>query len=81
MRNLLRRLARRLAPTAYTKLERLTLMTVDEEKVAVDRALLERIRDLEVQLKEVRQDHRRVTELYDLMFERLRQDNPLTVGK
>lgn len=82
MRNLLRNIARRIAPTAYGKLERLSVISLDDNLTgAVDAKLLERIADLESQLKEVRQDNRRVTELYDLMFERLREDNPLTVGK
>lgn len=37
-----------------------------------------RIADLEQQLKEMRQDNRRVAELYDVIFERLRDDNPLS---
>lgn len=81
MKRLLRRLARSLAPTAYAKLEALGVR--EDGTVAVDMsdartvALEARVRDLEVQLKEVRQDNRRVAELYDLVFERLRSDRPL----
>lgn len=78
MRSLLRRLAMWVAPTAYTKLQALDVdrpatATLDD---AEDLRL--RVRDLEKQLKEMRQDNRRVAELYDVIFERLREDNPLS---
>lgn len=77
MRTLLRRLAIWIAPTAYGKLQR---FDPDREAVAgVDGTtdLLARVANLEAELKEMRQDNRRVAELYDLVFERMRQDNPL----
>ena len=80
MREFLRRTARRIAPTAYGKLEALNtaaLRSGDSEKI---HELKEEVRELRLQLHELRQDNRRVTELYDLVFERLRQDNPLRPG-
>lgn len=83
MKNLMRRVMRRLAPEAYGKLERLDAGELDrlaETRGRVDE-LEARVADLEAQLNETRMDHRRVVELYDAVFERLRSDNPLTRGR
>jgi hypothetical protein len=77
MRRFLRKLAMLVAPTAYGKLQRF-----DPDKPAPVAAeataeLVARVADLEAQIREMRQDNRRVAELYDAVFERLRQDNPL----
>lgn len=78
MRRLLRKLAMLIAPTAYGKLQRLDPDKIGASgNVDVPEELRARISDLEAQLKEMRQDNRRVAELYDAVFERLRQDNPL----
>jgi molecular chaperone GrpE (heat shock protein) len=67
-----------IAPTAYDKLQRFDPDKPVLQGAAASEALVDRIADLEKQLKEMRQDNRRVAELYDLVFERLRQDNPLS---
>lgn len=77
MRELVRRLALRIAPTAYRKLQALDPDVLMAASTVETKELLERIADLEKQLKELRQDNRRVAELYDVVFERMRSDNPL----
>jgi len=78
MRKLFRRMAKRLAPTVYRRLERLTVL--EEGGADVSSVLLryeDELHDLRRQLDEVRREHRRVEELYDLVFERLQRENPL----
>ncbi|MFT4235935.1 MAG: hypothetical protein QM607_13190 [Microbacterium sp.] len=77
MRELLRRVARRIAPTAYGKLELLNASEIGRADDATVAALREEVLELRQQLHELRQDNRRVTELYDLVIERLRDDAPL----
>ncbi|MEE6389417.1 MULTISPECIES: hypothetical protein [Microbacterium] len=77
MRKILRKLAMLIAPTAYGKLQRFDPDKPTPASVDITEDLLARIADLEVQIREIRQDNRRVVELYDAVFERLRQDNPL----
>lgn len=77
MRELLRKVAMRIAPTAYGKLQAFDPEKIMKASTVETVELMERIKDLEQQLKEVRQDNRRVAELYDVIFERLREDNPL----
>lgn len=78
MRKYLRKLAEIIAPTAYNRLRRLNSIGEYGDDVA---GLLLRyedeVRDLRQQINEVRREHRRVEELYDLVFERLQRDNPL----
>lgn len=78
MRELLRRLARKIAPTAYGKLEALNTVQLSSSLSSAEALQLrDRIRELEQQIHEMRQDNRRVAELYDMIFDRLRDDNPL----
>lgn len=77
MRKILRKLAMLIAPTAYGKLQRFDPDKPVAAGAEVSEELIARVAELELQLKEVRQDNRRVAELYDLVFERLREDNPL----
>lgn len=77
MRTLLRKFAMWIAPTAYGKLQRFDPDREIPVSAEASAELLARVADLEAQLKEMRQDNRRVAELYDLVFERIRQDNPL----
>lgn len=78
MREILRKIARRIAPTAYRKLEQLQITDAGMVVAPVAAPDLEqRIVELEAALNELRSDNRRVTELYDLVFARLRDDNPL----
>jgi len=66
-----------IAPTAYAKLEQLELTDNGLAVPPLPADFEARIAELEAALNELRRDNRRVTELYDLVFERLRQDNPL----
>lgn len=78
MRKYLRKMAETVAPTAYNRLRRLSVL--DEEGVSVADILLryeEQIHELSGQLDELRRENRRAVELYDLVFERLQRDNPL----
>lgn len=78
MRKFLRKMAETIAPTAYNRLRRLTVL--DQSGNGVADILLryeDEIRDLRQQLDEVRRENRRVEELYDLVFDRLRRENPL----
>lgn len=77
MKEILRKLARRIAPTAYAKLEMLELSDSGTQTTALPADLERRIAELETAVNELRHDNRRVTELYDLVFARLREDNPL----
>ncbi|HCS62194.1 MAG TPA: hypothetical protein DIW46_12515 [Microbacterium sp.] len=77
MRRLLRKFASVIAPTAYDKLQRFDPDKPVPTAGEVSEDLKARVSDLEQQLKEMRQDNRRVAELYDMVFERMRQDNPL----
>lgn len=78
MRKYLRKLAERIAPTAYERLRRLE--SLDASGGSVSDILLryeDEVRDLRRQIDEVRREQRRVEELYDLLFERLHRENPL----
>jgi len=80
MRRYLRKLAETIAPTAYNRLRRLSVL--DQSGKSVSDILLryeDEIRDLRQQLDEVRRENRRVEELYDLLFDRLQRENPLRV--
>lgn len=77
LREYLRNIVRKIAPNAYAALEKvnsLDLETIGEENVG-DLSL--KVAELERQIYELRQENRRVAELYDLVFERLQADNPL----
>ena len=78
MRKYLRKLAETIAPTAYNRLRRLSVL--DQSGKGVSDILLryeDELRDLRQQLDEVRRENRRVEELYDLVFDRLQRENPL----
>lgn len=78
MRKYLRKLAEKIAPTAYNRLRRLSVL--DEASGSVTDILLryeQQLHDLQSQVDELRRENRRVVELYDLVFERLQRENPL----
>lgn len=78
MRKYLRMLAERVAPTAYERLRRLEALDTSGGGVAdILLRYEEELHDLRQQIDEVRREHRRVEELYDLVFERLQRENPL----
>lgn len=77
MRRLLRKFAMWVAPTAYDKLQNLDIGPAGFLSLEESADLRARVTDLEAQLREMRRDNRRVVELYDLVIDRLRQDNPL----
>ncbi len=78
MRKYLRKAAETVAPTAYNRLRRLTVL--DQEGASVTDIMLrmeEQVYDLRSQIDELRRENRRVVELYDLLFDRLQRENPL----
>ncbi|MET0725109.1 MAG: hypothetical protein ABWY36_02080 [Leifsonia sp.] len=79
MKNLISKLASRLAPRTYENLQ--LLATVDVRTGETVAVMLARhqveVRELRAEVNELRRDNRRVTELYDAVFERIRSDNPL----
>jgi hypothetical protein len=79
MKNLISKLASRLAPRTYENLQ--LLATVDVQTGETVASMLARhqveVRELRAEVNELRRDNRRVTELYDAVFERIRSDNPL----
>ncbi|WP_157421656.1 hypothetical protein [Agromyces sp. Leaf222] len=78
MRRMLGRIAARTMPRTYRNLQVLSTLDLDDDTM-VERivAYETEVRELRAELNEVRRDNRRVTELYDLVFERLRDDMPL----
>jgi hypothetical protein len=80
MRRLLRLLAQKVAPTAYGRLRKLSVLDDSTSTSDVLLRVEEQVRDLQAQLDEVRREHRRVVELYDLVFERLQRENSLRDG-
>lgn len=78
MRKYFRKMAESIAPTAYTRLRRLSVLDDDDAStVSIFLRLEQEVNDLRRQLDEERRDQRRVVEMYDLIFARLQQDNPL----
>lgn len=75
MKSYLARLARRVAPRTVRNLEALSDLTAEEGEgplrfVAYERELHELRREVDA----LRRDHRRVSELYDVVFEWARRD-------
>lgn len=78
MRKYLRKLAETIAPTAYARLRQLNALDAGDGSVTdILLRYEDQVRDLRQQLDEVRREHRRVEELYDLVFERLQRESPL----
>jgi len=77
MRETLRKIIRRIAPGTYRALEKLNRMDLKALEADAAVELAERVAELEMQINEMRRENRRASELYDLMFARLREDNPL----
>lgn len=77
MRKYLRKLAGKIAPTAYGRLQQLSML--DESGSATEILLRYEadLREMRAQLDELRRENRRAVELYDLMFARLQRENPL----
>lgn len=77
MRKYLRKLAGKIAPTAYGRLQQLSML--DESGSATEILLRyeAELREMRAQLDELRRENRRAVELYDLMFARLQRENPL----
>lgn len=79
MRKYVRAMAESLAPTAYGRLRRLSVLDdEDASSLSIYLKLEEEVHDLRRQVDELRRENRRVIELYDLVFERLHKENPLT---
>ncbi|SIN70527.1 hypothetical protein [Agromyces cerinus] len=78
MKNYIERIAARTMPSAYRNLRMLARVNAsDETMLARVIAYESEVRELRAELNEVRRDNRRVVELYDLVFDRLREDMPL----
>ncbi|MFB9309281.1 hypothetical protein BJY17_001258 [Agromyces hippuratus] len=78
MKKYIERFAARTMPSAYKNLRMLARVNAsDETMLARVIAYEEEVRELRAELNEVRRDNRRVVELYDLVFARLRDDMPL----
>ncbi|WP_087130712.1 DUF6752 domain-containing protein [Microbacterium esteraromaticum] len=77
MREHLRRLARKVAPGAYAALVKVNKLDLDAIEAGSSADLVLKVAELERQIFELRQENRRVAELYDLVFARLQEDNPL----
>lgn len=77
MRKYLRKLAEKIAPTAYGRLRQLSVL---DDSGSASEILLRyeaELREVRGQLDELRRENRRAVELYDLVFERLQRENPL----
>lgn len=77
MREYLRRLAQKVAPSAYSALVKVNSLDLDVIEAGSSADLVLKVSELERQLQEMREENRRVGELYDLVFARLQEDNPL----
>lgn len=78
MRKYLRKLAESIAPTAYNRLRRLSVLDdADASALTIFLKMEEEVHDLRRQIDELRRDNRRVVEMYDLVIERLHAENPL----
>ncbi|MGV9195193.1 hypothetical protein ACQ143_12680 [Microbacterium sp. MC2] len=77
MRKYLRKLGEKIAPTAYTRLQRLSVLDADGSAADILLRYEQQLHDLSAQVDELRRENRRVVELYDLLFERLQRENPL----
>ncbi|GAA3897953.1 hypothetical protein [Microbacterium invictum] len=78
MRKYLRKFAEMIAPTAYERLRRLSVLDADGGNTTdILLRYEQQVHDLSAQLDELRRENRRVVELYDLLFDRLHNENPL----
>lgn len=79
MKRFLAGVFRRMAPRTYANLQLLSeANTSGSDLVELLSRYEAEVRELRAELNEVRRDNLRVVEIYDLVFERLRQDMPLT---
>ncbi len=77
MKQIIGKTARKLAPRTVENLLFLSRSGAKgSDVVELLRAYQEEIKDLKLEMNELRRDQRRMAELYDLVFERVRQDNP-----
>ncbi|GAA1710324.1 hypothetical protein GCM10009809_03330 [Isoptericola hypogeus] len=75
MKSYVARIARRVAPRTVRNLEALSDLTADHGEGPLRFVAYEReLQDLRREVDALRRDHRRVAELYDVVFERARQD-------
>lgn len=71
------KLARKLAPRTIENLAFLSRSRAAGGDIfELLRAYQEDIQELKLEMNELRRDQRRMAELYDLVFERVRQENP-----
>ncbi|MFC9917636.1 hypothetical protein [Agromyces binzhouensis] len=79
MKRLIGKVLSRIAPRTYQNLRLLSEANHSGDDLFALLADYEtEVRELRAELNEVRRDNRRVVELYDLVFERLQDDMPLT---
>ncbi|MFE6963798.1 hypothetical protein ACFVAJ_01715 [Agromyces sp. NPDC057679] len=78
MKQFFGRLAERAMPVTYNNLKLLARVDPTDDSLTGRMLAYElEVRELRAELNEVRGENRRVVELYDLVFERLREDMPL----
>ena len=77
MKQIIGKAARKVAPRTVDNLLFLSRSGVKgNDMVELLRAYQDEIEELKGEMKELRRDQRRMAELYDLVFERVRADNP-----
>ncbi|MET1051304.1 MAG: hypothetical protein ABWX65_01570 [Mycetocola sp.] len=78
MKNLINKGLTRVAPRTMQNLSSLSDLNKDEGGVLAKILAYEaELKILRAELNEMRRDNRRTLELYDLVFEKLRNENPL----
>ena len=82
MKKLIGKAARKLAPRTVENLNYITRARAKgDDVVDLLREYEAEVKQLKTELDEMRRDQRRMAELYELVFERVRSDNPTGAEK